>query len=224
MELQEQIRALKAEFRSAMNGMASTSMRQKGVNYKVNFGIELPRLKEIASHYPKEHALAQALWQEQVRESKIVAGLLQPVESFIPELADVWMEEMERMNIPELAELTCMNLFQYLPYASVKAFEWVADERPYFQACGFLVLARLFGRGLKINERSENEYLDQVAAALLSEASFPQRCAYHSLLKYIGQGAAQGEKALKALQPLKESRCEEVRALYEEVHEEVRNR
>ena len=34
-----------------MNGMVSQSMRQKGMEYKLNFGIEYPRIKEIAAGY-----------------------------------------------------------------------------------------------------------------------------------------------------------------------------
>lgn len=44
--------------------------------------------------------------------------MLQPVETFYPEIADIWVEDM---RYPEIAELTCMSLFQYLPYASEKA-------------------------------------------------------------------------------------------------------
>ena len=29
-------------------------MREKGLDYKLNFGIELPRLKEIAARYVKK--------------------------------------------------------------------------------------------------------------------------------------------------------------------------
>lgn len=218
MDLQEQLKDIKTQFRLAMNGTVSKSMRDKGLNYKLNFGIELPRLKEIASRYPKNHQLAQALWKEDVRESKILASMLQPVESFIPELADVWMEEM---RYPEIAELTCMNLFQYLPYASQKAFEWIADDRPYFQACGYLVLTRLFAKGMLLNERSENEYLDQVVSAILSPASFQQRTACTSLLRYVQGGKEQGKKALKALASLKTSDKPEWKALYEQIKEEA---
>lgn len=218
MDLQEQLKDIKTQFRLAMNGTVSKSMREKGLDYKVNFGIELPRLKEIATHYPKNHQLAQALWKENVRESKILASMLQPVESFIPELADIWVEEMD---YPEIAELTCMNLFQYLPYASVKAFEWIADDRPYFQACGYLILARLFAKGMTLNERSENEYLDQVVAALQSELSFQQRTAYTSLLRYVQGRKEQGEKALKSLAFLRNAEKPEWKALYEEVKAET---
>lgn len=33
--------------------VVSQSMREKGLDYKLNFGIELPRLKEIAARYEK---------------------------------------------------------------------------------------------------------------------------------------------------------------------------
>lgn len=212
MDWQEQLKDIKTQFRLAMNGAVSASMRRKGMDYRINFGIELPRLKEIAARYPKDHRLAQALWKEEVRESKILAALLQPVESFIPELADIWVEEMCH---PEIAALTCMNLFQYLPYASGKAFEWIADERPYFQACGYYILAHLFAKGKVLNERSEDEYLDQAAAAVQSPPSLAQRAAWASLQKFVQGGAEQGRRALQALSGMKSPDKPERRALYE---------
>ena len=140
MDVHETIKDIKGQFRLFMNGVASQSMREKGLDYKLNFGIELPRLKEIAARYEKNHEVAQALWKENIRECKILAGMLQPVETFYPEIADIWVEDM---RYPEIAELTCMSLFQYLPYASEKAFEWMADDREYFQLCGFMLMARL---------------------------------------------------------------------------------
>lgn len=91
MELKEQLKEIKTQLRLSMNGVASQSMREKGLVYKLNFGVELPRIKQIAAMFEKDHALAQALWKENVRESKILAGLLQPLESFCPEIADIWM-------------------------------------------------------------------------------------------------------------------------------------
>lgn len=107
MELKEQLKEIKTQLRLSMNGAVSQSMREKGLVYKLNFGVELPRIKSIASAYGKDHALAQALWKEDIRECKILAGLLQPVDSFLPEIADIWVENIRNI---EIAELTCMNL------------------------------------------------------------------------------------------------------------------
>ncbi|MEG2573920.1 MAG: DNA alkylation repair protein, partial [Bacteroides sp.] len=188
MELQEQLKEIKTQLRLSMNGVVSQSMREKGLDYKLNFGVELPRIKEIASGYEQNHDLAQTLWKENVRESKILAAMLQPVDSFFPEIADIWVEDM---HYSEIAELTCMNLFQYLPYAPAKAFRWIADDREYFQLCGFLLAARLFIRGLQLNERAESEFFDQSLTAMQCESFSVRKAAMLSLKKYGLQGHSQ---------------------------------
>ena len=54
MDVRETIKDIKGQFRLFMNGVVSQSMREKGLDYKLNFGIELPRLKEIAARYEKK--------------------------------------------------------------------------------------------------------------------------------------------------------------------------
>ena len=73
-DVHETIKEIKAKFRLYMNGVISQSMRDKGMGYKLNFGIEYPRIKEIAAGYQPDHELAQALWKEDIRECKIMAG------------------------------------------------------------------------------------------------------------------------------------------------------
>lgn len=140
MDVKEQLKDIKTQLRLSMNGVVSQSMREKGLDYKLNFGVELPRIKSIATAYEKSHDLAQALWKENIRECKILAGLLQPIDTFFPEIADIWVEDIRNI---EIAELTCMNLFQNLPYAPAKTFQWIADEAEYTQVCGYLTIARL---------------------------------------------------------------------------------
>ena len=71
MDLHEQLKEIKTQLRLSMNGAVSQSMREKGLVYKLNFGVELPRIKAIAGEYEKDHSLAQALWKEDIRECKI---------------------------------------------------------------------------------------------------------------------------------------------------------
>ena len=214
MDTKEQIKEIKKQFRLFMNGVVSQSMREKGLEYKINFGIELPRLKEIAAKFEKNHDVAQALWKENIRECKILAGLLQPVETFYPEIADIWVEDM---HYPEIADLTCMNLFQHLPYASEKAFQWIADEGEYFQYCGYMMLARLLMQGNEMNERAENELIDQALAALQSEGTLVCRGASTALRRYASQCPENAKKLLKILRPLADSDKSSLKALVEDI-------
>ena len=178
-EVQDTIRHIKSELRLAMNGIASSYMRENGMDYKLNFGVEIPRLRTIAEEFPHDHQLAQALWKENIRECKLLAGMLQPIDSFYPEIADIWMESITNT---EIAQHTVMNLFCKLPYASEKAFQWIADEQEMPQIC-YLILARLFMQGKEPNEMAENEFLDQAESAINSTAEV-RRAACSAIQKY----------------------------------------
>ena len=197
-----------------MNGMVSQSMREKGMEYKLNFGIEYPRIKEIAAGYEPDHELAQALWKENIRECKILAGLLQPADTFYQEIADIWIEGM---GYPELAEYTVMNLFQRLPYASEVVFRWMADEREMFQLCGFLLMARLLMKGEKLNERAEAEFLDQACTAVEGDCGPVQKAASVALRKYAHQSRENKRTVSKQLGIWAKSEKPAVRALAEEI-------
>lgn len=197
-----------------MNGMVSQSMREKGMEYKLNFGIEYPRIKEIAAGYEPDHELVQALWKENIRECKILAGLLQPADTFYPEIADIWIEGMD---YPELAEYTVMNLFQRLPYASEVVFRWMADEREMFQLCGFLLMARLLMKGEKLNERAEAEFLDQACTAVEGDCGPVQKAASVALRKYAHQSRENKRTVSKQLGIWAKSEKPAVRALAEEI-------
>lgn len=213
-DVHETIREIKAKFRLYMNGVISQSMREKGMGYKLNFGIEYPRIKEIAAGYQPDHELAQALWKEDIRECKIMAGLLQPVDTFYREIAEIWIEDM---HYSELAEYTVMNLFQRLPYASEIVFCWMADEREYFQLCGFLLMARLLMKGMVLNERSEEEFLDQAFTAVEGDTSQIQRAAVTALQKFGQQSRENTRKLNKLLNVLSKSSRPEMHTLAAEI-------
>ncbi len=180
MDIQETIRKIKTELRLSMNGIASSYMRDNGMKYKLNFGVELPRLRDIATGYPANHELAQALWKEDIRECKLLAAMLQPTDTFYSDIAEIWVESMPNI---EIAQHTAQNLFCRLPYASQKAYEWMASDKEMFQICGYLILARLFMQGKQPNERSACEFIDQAHTALY--ASFPvRRAALSAIQKY----------------------------------------
>lgn len=214
MDLHEQLKDIKTQLRLSMNGAVSQSMREKGLVYKLNFGVELPRIKGIAASYEKDHALAQALWKEDIRECKILAGLLQPVDTFLPEIADIWVDTMPTV---EIAELTSMNLFQHLPYAPAKAFRWIADERELAQVCGFLTIARLLQKKGDMEDRVANEFLDQAVSSFLAGSYSVRSSVMAALRRFMEHSEEHAFRACRCVDGMKESSSEAERLLYEVV-------
>ena len=178
----ETVREIKGKLRLFMNGVLSQSLREKGLKYRLIFGVELPRLREIAAGYEQNHELAQALWKEDIRECKILAAYLQPAETFDPELADFWMESVHNT---ELADYLCMALLRRLPYASQKAFQWMASDNRIEAYTGFRLITHLFAlHGTEMNERSCNEFLDQAHTALQGDDLLIKQAAQSALDRY----------------------------------------
>jgi 3-methyladenine DNA glycosylase AlkD len=183
MDINSQVKEIKQSFRQMMDGSVAKSMRDKGVDYKLNWGATLPRLQAKAAELGKNYDLAIALWKENVRECKILATMMMPADQVLPEVIDIWMEQTDTQ---EIAEQAAYNLYQYLPYAPEKAYTWMASEKELYQLCGFHVLSRLFMNKQEPNERGINEFIDQALAALQGN-SLPVRKAAMSCMQRFAE-------------------------------------
>ena len=192
----EKLQLIKRDFRSLMNGTAAASLREKGLHYRLIFGVEWPQLMRVSGEIGKDHDLAQALWKEDIREWRLLAGLIQPVETFSLELADVWIETM---HYPEEAQYTVLSLFQHLPHVSEAAFNWIARSEGMYRLCGWLVLARLFMKGLPLNTRSEDEFIDQAETSLQEPSLAVRVAARNAVLKYSLIGEREEQRVGKII-------------------------
>ncbi|MBQ7423314.1 MAG: DNA alkylation repair protein [Prevotella sp.] len=162
-ETHEKLKQIKQSFRLMMNGDAMRSMRDKGVEYHLNWGVSIIDLRRMAEEWCKDYDLAIELWKENIRECKILATMIMPPERMLPEIVDLWMEQTTEV---EIAEQACFNLYQHLPYIPEMAFRWIASDRSVEQISGYHVLSRLFMRGMQPNERTREELVDQANAAI----------------------------------------------------------
>lgn len=174
MSVEEELAIIKQMLRLSMNGTASQIMKERGIGYSLNFGVDLPGIKQIASGIEKDSHLACALWKENVRECKMLAAFLYPADEFKTDLADLWVSQIE---YPDLAEVCSMYLFSKMDYASVTAFRWIASDDEMSQYCGFLILANLLREGKQMSERFVSELKDQAAAVVLSGKVLPSQAA-----------------------------------------------
>jgi len=199
----QKVKDIKQSFRQLMDGATAQSMRQKGLDYHLNWGATLPHLHEMAGQIRTEmtqapdsktqdteassslYELAIALWKEDIRECKILATMLMPANEVLPEVVDIWMEQTPTL---EVAEQAAMNLYQHLPYAADKAFQWIASDNDLTQLCGYHVLSRLFMRHQEPNERGISEFIDQALTALQSPNVSLRKAAMQSMIRFSELG------------------------------------
>lgn len=181
----QKLMEIKRSFRLLMNGPGSQSMRDKGLGYKINWGVPFTELKKMAEEYGKDYDLAIELWKEDIRECKILATLIMPADKMLAEITDLWMEQV---NNQEMVEMLVFNLLQNVEYAPVIAYQWIASDKPLYEMAGFHLLSRLFAKGQEPNERGINEFLDQAAAVLQGDNMGVKHAAINSVMRFCDFG------------------------------------
>lgn len=178
--IEEKIKEIKKSLRLAMNGVVSTLQRRQGLNYKINFGVEIPRIKELAAKYKKEKQLANSLWKENIRECRILAILIMPVEEFTKDDADCWIATAQ---YTELADQLSMHLLSRIPNAAEYALSWAQGEESITAYCGFATFAHLLRKGTILSKEQQQMYLS-ITARTLDRQSEPgiivKQCAFNT--------------------------------------------
>lgn len=137
---EEIIKDIRKRCRMAMNGIASASMRGYGLNYKLNFGVSIQKIKEIAARYTSDKELAETLWLDGTRELKILATLLYPIDEFTIETANRWVTQIPNQ---EIREQICVNLLQVTDFADKLSLESINCPDENIRATGYWLLVRL---------------------------------------------------------------------------------
>ncbi len=139
-----ELKEIKRLYRHYMNGMVAQSMREKGMAYRVNFGLTMPLLRRIAADIPSRLDIAEELWQDKgVRESMLLAPLVCPAGEFGYADALRWASEIPTV---EVADFCCKFLFAALPSARQLACEWVASDADMVAYTGYRLAYGLWDR------------------------------------------------------------------------------
>ena len=139
-ETEQKFQHLLSVIKSRKNGDVSVMMNQKGLKYKINWGVSLVELREIAKNYSPEHLLALKLWNKQWRETMILASLIDEPKEVTEEQMDYWTKSFENT---EIAEIFSTHLWVKSKFAFIKALEWCRGKKFLLQFTGIHLMGRL---------------------------------------------------------------------------------
>ena len=122
------------------NGTAVKLMKDRGVKYKVNWGVSIVDLRNVAQNYEKDHLLALKLWNKQWRETMILATMLENPETLGEEQMDYWAKSLETI---EMVEQAVANLFVNSQFAFAKVLEYCCGKKFWLHYTGLQLMGRL---------------------------------------------------------------------------------
>ena len=160
-ELETELKKIKRELHLSMNGVASESMSEKGLDYELNYGVQIVVLRKLAKNHTPSVDLAEFLWRHHtVREMKLMAIFLMPFETMDGVRAKRWCEGLDNT---ELSEALSFYLFSKIkdPFALID--ELLSDTNSYVRQTAFLTLSKCANQ---LNEAQIRTYRKRLMASM----------------------------------------------------------
>lgn len=120
------ISQIHAKFRQLKSGEVADNLKAQGVTYRLAWGVQSYRMREIAAAFKPDAEVAEYLWNEDVRESKLLAPRLYPIDKMTSTDAERWAKNIQHI---EVADQVAMHLFSKLPFATTLAETWISEEQ-----------------------------------------------------------------------------------------------
>lgn len=160
---------LRANLRSSMDGIVSSSMREKGLHYGINFGLTMEYIQGRAKALPQSKNLAGYLLNRDVRELKLIGQLTYPAERLTFTEA-TYLAEQAFAN-PELRDCLAKHLFDRCSVAPQFALAWLTQPKRYSEVIttAYTILARHFTKGYQIASPTQSELLLSLAFDTLNQ-------------------------------------------------------
>ncbi len=129
-----------ARLKSLADPKAVEGMARFGITPEHAYGVSLPQLRKIAAEAGRSHHLARRLWAANIRETRILATMIDDPAMVTEEQMKAWVTDFDYW---EICDQCCMNLFKKTRYAYQKCLEWSSREEEYVKRAGFVLMACL---------------------------------------------------------------------------------
>ena len=179
--------ALLGELRREMNGAVVDSMREKGIEYALSYGVSIPTIRALARQYAPDDELARLLYQQQVRELQLAALSIASPESVTEEELPFWAKAVTTV---EMAENVATVLIGRTAVAKIAVREWLKAENGLLRYAAILVGGRC--NELDINDIAESLTTAHGAAVLIGACgarSEEQRLAARAFIDTLPEGS-----------------------------------
>lgn len=183
MNATSQMVALLGELRREMNGAVVDSMREKGIEYALSYGVSIPTVRALARQYAPDDELARLLYQQQVRELQLAAlSIAVPGNVTIDELP-FWAKAVTTV---EMAENVATVLIARTKIAKEAVGEWLAADNALLRYAAMLV-------GGRCNDLNINDIATMLADALKSVPAGLEVVTAHGAAVLIGACGSRSE-------------------------------
>ncbi|MCL0077185.1 DNA alkylation repair protein, partial [Dehalococcoidia bacterium] len=154
-----------------------------GITPQRAYGVSTPNVRKIAKEIGTNHKLAGILWKSNIRETRILASMIDDPELVTEEQMGEWVKEFDYW---EVCDQVCQNLFIYTEFAYQKAIEWSRRNEEFVKSAGFALMMWLAFKDKKAKTEQFEKFLPVIKRESTDNRNFVKK-AVNWALRQIGK-------------------------------------
>lgn len=132
------------------------NMMKFGITPEKAYGVSIPNLRKIGRKIGADHGLAKQLWELGIRETRILASMIDDPKLVTEEQMERWVNNFDYW---EICDQCCNNLFKNTGFAYTKAAQWSSRDKEFVKRAGFVLMANLAVSDKKANDGQFEKFL-----------------------------------------------------------------
>lgn len=166
MDFSKEFSKLKNEFLANQNGAVVDLMERKGIYYAENYGLSALQIKSLANKYEANQQFADFLFQQEIREAKLISFQLAEADKIEAGKIDTMVESFTH---GEEVEQAGMFLLDKVKAAPQRVFSYCQSDGDWVKMTGYLLLAQLSLKGHSFEESNFETFFEFVKHDVFTE-------------------------------------------------------
>ena len=168
----EQIDSILKSLNKLMDGDVSYQMKQKGLEYKLNYGASILWLRQLSKKYIGNNELANRLWHREIRETMILATLIIDPQTGSDHIIKEWLQ---MIPTNEIAEQLGANTIWKLDDTYSTCSLLLQSENNLQQSAAWVAVATFLQKGNHLTNQEIEMLLNQIISDLENDSQFMLR-------------------------------------------------
>lgn len=196
MKYEEVVKILKAK----ANKKNVEGMAKFGINSKNILGVSKPVLKSIAKKVGKNHKLALKLWDSNIHEARILAGLIAEPAMLTEKQMEKWVKGFNNWDV---CDSICGKLFDKTDIAWKKAIEWTKRKEEFVKRAGFVLMAVLAVHDKKTKDKDFEKFFSLIKKHSTDERNFVKKAVNWALRQMGKRSLSLNKKTINLARKIK---------------------
>ena len=189
------------ELRKNSNPENLEGMRRFGIKTEKALAVRIPVLRKLAKQVGKDHGLAADLWNSEIHEARILAGMIDNPEKVTLAQMESWVSEFDSWD---LCDQVCSNLFDRTLCAHEKAIDWSQREEEFVKRAGFVLMATSAVHNKKADDNYFRKFFPSIKKGSYDERNFVKKAVNWAIRQIGKRNSALRLEAIKLSEEISE--------------------